>query len=80
MKMNTRIGQILKSKKEKKQQNLGITLIRINPDKEGFDIFNEISEIQSFIYEPGLKLGEELKKNKIIEDLERTVRLIKMSG
>ena len=28
----------------------GITLIRINPDKEGFDIEEAISEIQDFIY------------------------------
>ena len=72
--------QKLKSKKEKKPiKNTGITLIRINPDKEGFDIFDEISEIQDFIYESGIKLGEELKKNEIIEDLERSVKIIKMS-
>ena len=68
--------QKLKSKKEKKPiKNTGITLIRINPDKEGFDIFDEISEIQDFIYESGIKLGEELKKNEIIEDLERSVKM-----
>ena len=59
-------------------KKLGITLIRINPDKEGFDIFDEISEIQSFIYESALKLGEELKKNKMIEDLERSLKIIKL--
>ena len=66
--------------REETVKGLGITLIRINPDKEGFDIFDEISEIQYFIYESGLKIGEELKKNKIVEDLERSVRIIKMSG
>ena len=66
--------------REETVKGLGITLIRINPDKEGFDIFDEISEIQDFIYESGLKIGEELKKNKIVEDLERSVRIIKMSG
>ena len=59
--------------------NLGITLIRINPDKEGFDIFIKIGEIQNFIYESALKIGEELKKNKIIEDLERSLKIIKLS-
>ena len=39
-------------------KNLGITLIRINRDKEGFDIFIKISEIQDFIYESALKLGK----------------------
>ena len=61
-------------------RNAGITLIRINPEKERFDILDEISEIQHFIYESGLKLGEQLKKNNIIEDLERSVKIIKMSG
>ena len=58
----------------------GITLIRINPNKEGFDINDEISEIQDIIYESGVKLGEQLEKNKIVEDLERTVKIVKLSG
>ena len=66
--------------KEETIKNLGITLIRVNPDKEGFDIFDKISEIQSFIYESGIKIGEKLKKNKMIEDLERSLQIIKMSG
>ena len=60
-------------------KNAGITLIRINPDKEGFDIFNERGEIQSFNYESGIKIGEELKTNKMIEDLERSLKIIKLS-
>ena len=79
--MDTLTGQKLKSKRKKKQKkNAGITLNRINPDEKSFDIFDEISEIQDFIYKSGLKLGEELKKDKIIEDLERSVKIIKMSG
>ena len=39
-------------------KNLGITLIRINPDKEGFDIVDEMSEIQDFVDESGLKIGQ----------------------
>ena len=72
-------SKIKEQEREKTIKNTGITLIRINPDKEGFDIFYEISEIQDFIYESGIKLGEELKKNEIIEDLERSVKIIKMS-
>ena len=39
--------------REETIKNLSITLIRINPDKEGFDIFDERSAIQDFIYESG---------------------------
>ena len=51
----------LETKEQEREEiikNLDITLIRINPDKVGFDIFDEISEIQDFIYESGLKIGE----------------------
>ena len=72
-------SEIKEQEREETIKNAAISLIRINPDKEGFDIFDEISEIQGFIYESSIKLGEELKKNKIIEDLERSVKIIKMS-
>ena len=71
-------SEIKEQEREETIKNLGITLIRINPDKEGFDIFIKIGEIQDFIYKSGLKIGEELKKNKMIEDLERSVRLKKI--
>ena len=71
--------EIKEQEREEIIKNLGITLIRINPEKEGFDIIDEISEIQDFIFESGLKIGEELKKNNIIEDIERSVRIIKLS-
>ena len=51
-------------------------LIRINPDKEDFDIFDEISEIQDFIYEPGKKLAEEPTKKYLIEDLGKTTKIV----
>ena len=47
--------------REETIKNLDITLIEINPDKEGFDIFDEISEIQSFINEYALKIAEQFK-------------------
>ena len=71
--------KIKEQKREEPIKNLGTALIRINPDKEGFDIFIKIGEIQSFIYESTLKIGEELNKNKIIEDLERSLKIIKLS-
>ena len=72
-------SEIKEQEREETIKKLDITLIRINPDKEGFDIFDEINDIQDFIYESGFKVGEELKKNQIIEDLERSVRIIKLS-
>ena len=65
--------------REETIKNADITLIRINPDKESFDIFDEISEIQDFIYKSGIKLSEQLNKNKIIEDLERSIKIIKLT-
>ena len=65
-----------KQKRERTIKNAEITLIRINPVKEGFDIFDETSEIQDFIYKSGVKLGEQSGKNKIVEDLEKTTRLL----
>ena len=71
--------KVKEQEREKAIKNLGITLIRINPAKDGFDIFNEISEIQDFIYESRLKIGQELKKNKIIKDLQKSLKIIKLS-
>ena len=48
--------------REKIIKNTGITLIRINPDKKDFNTDDEIGEIKDFIYESGVKLGEQLKK------------------
>ena len=72
-------SEIKEQEREERIKNVGITLIRINPDKEGFDMFIKISEIQNFIYGSGLKIGEESKKNKMIKDLERCLEIIKLS-
>ena len=42
-------------------------------------MFDEIPEMQDFVYESGLKIFHELKKNKIIEDLEKSLKIIKLS-
>ena len=55
-------------KNEKSIKNLDISLIKINTSEEGFDIFIKIGEIQNFIYESGIKISGELKKNKMIEN------------
>ena len=72
--------KIKEVERERTIKKAGITLIGINPDKKDFDIDDEISEIQDFIYESGIKLGEQLEKNKIIEDLERSDKIVKLSG
>ena len=53
---NCHLARLGVKEKEREEiiNNEGITLIRINPDKEGFHVFDEISEIQDFIYEFGL--------------------------
>ena len=71
-------SDIKEEKREATIKRFGITLIRINPDKEAFDIFIKIGEIQDFIYEFALKLGEKLKGNKMIEDLERSLKITKL--
>ena len=38
--------KVKEQEREETIKNLGITLIRINPDKEGFDIFDETSKTQ----------------------------------
>ena len=77
---HTERSEIKEKQIEETIKNAGIILIRINPDKEGFDMDVEISEIQDFIYESGVKLGEQLKKNKMVEDLERSLKIVKLSG
>ena len=49
----------------------------INPDKENFDIDDEISEIQDFIYESGKKLAEESTKKSLIEHTEKLNKMVK---
>ena len=68
------------TKEQKREQTIKkarINIIRINPDKENIDIDNEIGEIQDFINESSIKLGEQSAKNKIIEDSEKVTKLIK---
>ena len=62
MKMDTLIDKKKEQKREKTiKKETGFKIIRINPDKENFDIDDEISEIQDFIDKSGKKLAEELR-------------------
>ena len=73
-------SEIKEQERERVIKEAGIKLIRINPDKKNFDIDDEIGEIQDFIYKSGVKLGEQSEKNKIVEDLERTTKIIQLVG
>ena len=70
---------IKKQKREEMIKNNDIKLIKINPDKKYFDIFDEISRIQDFIFESGIIIGQEMKNNKVVEDLERSLKIVKLN-
>ena len=59
------------------KEETGFEIIRINPEKENFDILDEIGEIQVFICNSNKKLTEELTKNKMTDDAEKSTRMIK---
>ena len=52
-------------------------IIRINPDIENFDIFDEIGKIQRFISNSNKKLTEESIKKSLIDDTEKLTRMVK---
>ena len=70
-------SEIKEQKREQTIKKAGINIIRINPDKENFDIDDEIGEIQYFIYESGKKLAEKSTKKSLIEDSEKMTKMFK---
>ena len=44
-------------------------MIRISPEKEDFDIFDEIGEIQGFISRSNKKLSKKSTKNEVINEV-----------
>ena len=60
------------------KEETGFEIIRINPDKENFDIFDEIGKIETFISNSNKKLTEELRKNKMIDDTEKLTKMLKL--
>ena len=70
-------SEIKEQKREQTIKKAGINIIRSNPDKENFDIDDEIGEIQDFINESSFKLGEQSAKNKTIEDTEKMAKMFK---
>ena len=74
MKMDTLIDLRPKKKRKSKiiKEETGFEIIRINPDKENFDIFDEIGKIQEFISDSNKKLT----KKSLIEKL--SIRLLSL--
>ena len=70
-----------KIKEQKREQTIKeetrFHIIRINPDKENFDIGDEIGAIQDFIYKSGLKLADQSTKKSLIENREKLSKMVK---
>ena len=67
MKMATYTDVKLKKKREQTiVKETGFKTIRINPDKEDFDIFDEIGMIQNLIFESTKKVTEQSTKKKLL--------------
>ena len=55
------------------EKELGFKFIRIDPSKEGFDIYSELGKTQSCITKSTKKLTEESHKDSLIDNLLKTV-------
>ena len=71
-------SEIKEQEREKVIKEAGITLIRINPDKENFDVDDEIGEIQDFIYKSSFNLGRQSPTNKIVENADNLAKMAKL--
>ena len=56
------------------EKETGFTIIRINPEKEDFDINEEIARIINHIIESTKHLAEELAKKPIIDNVEKNIK------
>ena len=67
---------------EKKREKIikeetGSEIITINPEKENFDIDDEIGKIQVFISDSKKKLTKESTKNEMLNDAEEMTKMVK---
>ena len=68
--------------KEQKRQELikketGFKIIRIDPDKENLDIFDEIGKIKNYIIESTKRITEQSTKKPMVDDAEKLSKMIK---
>ena len=66
-----------RERKEIIKKETGFKIIRIYPDKENFDIFDEIGKIQSFICKSNKRLIEQSTKKSLIRDAEKLTKMVK---
>ena len=66
-----------KERQELTERETGFKIIRINPYRENFDIFDEIGEIQSFIIESTKKITEQSTKKSLVDDAEKLSKMVK---
>ena len=60
-----------KKKREKELEKLGYYLLRINPDKPGFNDYEEFARVSAYIAESIKKLTKKTPKKSLIDDLSK---------
>ena len=65
--------QIMKRKDKKNCKKLDYYLIRINPDKPGFDDYEEFGRVSAYIPESIKKQTKKETKRSLIDDLLKTL-------
>ena len=60
-----------KKKREKELEKLGYYLLRINPDKPGFNDYEEFGRVSAYIAESIKKLTKKNPKKSLIDDLSK---------
>ena len=69
----------LKKKREQViKQDTGFKIIRVNPDKGDFDVFDEIGEIQKFIIKSTKTITRKSTKKSMIDDTEKLTKMLKL--
>ena len=59
------------------KKETGFKIIRINPDKENFEVFDEIGKIQNYIIESTNVITEQSTKKSILDDSEKLLKMVK---
>ena len=60
------------------KEETGFKIIRINPDKENFGIYDEIGKIQNHIIKSTIELTKQSTKKNMINDVEKLTKMLKL--
>ena len=60
------------------KKDTGFKIIRINPDKENFDVFDEIGKNQNFIIESTKKITKQSTEKLMIDGAEKLTKILKI--